>query len=306
MIQITQPAPRAVMQALESLGPVTIAPVDGVADGTRALIVTVEDRLDAGAISALPTTVGLIASYAVGVDHIDIKAAAARGIKVSNTPDVVAIATAETAMLCLLGAARRARDAQAMLYSGQWSGFSISDMLGHELAGRRLGIVGLGAIGREMAIRAAAFGMEIHYHNRHKRDSAPKGWTYHDSLESMMRAVDTVSLHCPLTADTTHLINRKRLSWLKRGAILVNTARGPVVKDDALIEALQSGHLAAAGLDVFTGEPEIDERYYALNNVFLLPHIGTQTLETRTAMGLLVARNIDAFLNGGDLPSQVG
>lgn len=277
------------------------------AAGKDALLVTVPDRLDAELIAALPASVRIIATYSVGYEHIDIGAAAKRGIPVTNTPDVLTDATAEIAFLLLLGAARGAGLGEAIIRQDSWTSWSLTSMLGTQVSGKRLGIVGMGRIGRAMAKRARAFEMTIHYHNRHRLPpELEDGATYHDSLEGLFAQSDFLSLHCASTPQTRGLINRESLAHLPQGAILVNTARGDIVDDDALIEALSSGRLAAAGLDVFNGEPAIDPRYRSLSNTFLLPHLGSATRETRDAMGFRALDNLDAFFAGRTPPDLVG
>lgn len=269
------------------------------AAGKDGLLVTVTDRIDGDLIRALPETVKIIATFSVGYDHIDIAAAKTRGIAVTNTPDVLTDATAEIAMLLMLGAARNATSAIATLRGGQWKNWAPTGMLGMELTGKRLGILGLGRIGRATAQRARAFGMKVNYHNRRRLDQAEEaGAIFHDSAESLFRVSDVLSLHCASTPETRRIVNRRTIALLPENAIVVNTARGDIIEDDALIEALASGRLAAAGLDVFTNEPNIDPRYLDLPNAFLLPHLGSATRETRNAMGFRALDNLDAFFAG--------
>lgn len=269
------------------------------AAGKDGLLVTVTDRIDGDLIRALPETVKIIATFSVGYDHIDIAAAKARGIAVTNTPDVLTDATAEIALLLMLGAARNATSAIATLRSRQWKNWAPTGMLGMELTGKRLGILGLGRIGRATALRARAFGMEVHYHNRRRLDPAEEaGAIFHDCAESLFRVSDVLSLHCASTPETRRIVNRDTIALLPENAIVVNTARGDIVDDGALIEALASGRLAAAGLDVFTNEPNLDPRYLDLPNAFLLPHLGSATRETRNAMGFRALDNLDAFFAG--------
>jgi lactate dehydrogenase-like 2-hydroxyacid dehydrogenase len=279
---------------------------DGIlsgAAGKDGLLVTVTDRIDADLIRALPPSVKIIATFSVGYDHIDIAAAKARGIAVTNTPDVLTDATAEIALLLMLGAARQATSAIATLRSGQWKNWAPTGMLGMELTGKRLGILGLGRIGRATAHRARAFGMEVHYHNRRRLDPAQEaGATYHADIERLFRVSDVLSLHCASTPETRRIVNRATIALLPQNAIVVNTARGDIVDDEALIEALASGRLAAAGLDVFANEPSLDPRYLDLPNAFLLPHLGSATRETRNAMGFRALDNLDAFFAGRTPP----
>ena len=275
------------------------------AHGKDGLLVTVTDRIDGDLIRTLPDSVKIIATFSVGYDHIDVSAAKARGIAVTNTPDVLTDATAEIALLLMLGAARNATAAIATLRSGGWKNWAPTGMLGVELTGRRLGILGLGRIGRATALRARSFGMEIHYHNRHRlgpEDEA--GAVFHSTAESLFHVSDVLSLHCASTPETRRIVNRDTIALLPENAIVVNTARGDIVDDDALIEALASRRLAAAGLDVFTNEPNLDQRYLELPNAFLLPHLGSATLETRNAMGFRALDNLDAFF-AGDNPRDL-
>ncbi len=269
------------------------------ADGAAALLVTPADKMDAAAINSLPDTISVIATFSVGYEHIDLKAAAARGMKVCNTPDVLTAATADLTLLLILAATRRAREGQNLLYSGAWRGLRPTQLLGSQITAKRLGIIGMGRIGAAVATRAQAFGMEVYYHNRRPApDGLGTGAVYLPSLNELLSQSDVLSLHCPLTPETTNILNRQSIDRLPSGAIVINTARGPLIDDDALIAALSSSQVAAAGLDVYANEPNLDQRYLALNNVFLLPHLGSATVETRTAMGMLAIDGIDAVLAG--------
>ncbi|ABS64415.1 Glyoxylate reductase [Parvibaculum lavamentivorans DS-1] len=269
------------------------------AQGAEGLLATVTDRLDAALVAALPVSIRIISTFSVGYDHIDIPAATARGIAVTNTPDVLTDATAEIALLLMLGAARGATPAISALREGRWNNWAPTGMLGIELAGKRLGILGLGRIGRATAARARAFGMEIHYHSRRRvSPELEAGATYHADPAALFRVSDVLSIHCASTPETRCLVNRDTLALLPPNAIVVNTARGDIVNDDALIEALSSGRIAAAGLDVFNNEPNFHPGYLALSNAFLLPHLGSATLETRNAMGFRALDNLDAFFAG--------
>jgi lactate dehydrogenase-like 2-hydroxyacid dehydrogenase len=275
------------------------------AAGMDGLLVTVTDRINAALIQALPESIRIIATFSVGYDHIDVAAAKARGIIVTNTPDVLTDATAEIALLLMLGAARNATSSIAALRGGEWKNWAPTGMLGTELTGKRLGILGLGRIGRATALRARAFGMVIHYHSRTRLPAELEaGAIYHESVESLFHISDVLSIHCASTPETRDLINRDTIALLPEGAIIVNTARGDIVDDDALIAALTSGRLSAAGLDVFNNEPNLHPGYLSLPNAFLLPHLGSATLETRNAMGFRALDNLDAFFAGrtpGDL-----
>lgn len=269
------------------------------ATGAHAIIPCHTERLSAEVIARLPDSVRAICSFSVGYDHIDLAAARARGIVVTNTPDVLSNATAEVAMLLLLGAARRAHEGAHMLRSDSWGDWSATGQLGIEVTGKRLGIIGMGRVGQVMARRARGFDMQIHYHNRRRIDPGLEaGAEFHQDLMTMLPLCDFLSIHCPATPDTTGLINAARIACLPDAAVVINTARGAVVDDDALIAALQSGKLFAAGLDVFNNEPDIDPRYRDLDNTFLLPHIGSATRETRDAMGFRALDNLDAIMAG--------
>lgn len=271
-----------------------------------ALLVTVTDRIDRELIAALPASIRMIATFSVGYDQIDIKAASARGIAVSNTPDVLTDATADIALLLMLGAARGARGGEAAIRNAQWKNWAPTGYLGTHMTGKRLGIYGMGRIGRAVARRVRAFDMEIHYHNRTRLpQSQEDGAIFHDNVQSLFSASDFLSLHAASTPETRNIINRESLSWLPEGAILINTARGDLVDDDALISALANTSLAAAGLDVFRNEPDMDPRYRALPNTFLLPHLGSATLETRNAMGFCALDNLDAFFAGQTPPNLI-
>ena len=267
--------------------------------GMDGILASLGTRFDADVIGALPDSVKIIASISVGYDHIDVAAAKDRGIIVTNTPDVLTDATADIALLLLLGAARRGGEGHEMVKNSAWDGWGLEYMLGKDVTGARLGILGMGRIGRAMAQRARAFGMEIHYHNRTRLAAdLEQGAIYHDSLESLMGTSDFFSLHAASTPETRHIINKETLGYLPKGAVLINTARGDLVDDEALINALNTGGLFAAGLDVFEGEPAIHLGYRSLKNVFLLPHLGSATVNTRNAMGFRALDNLDAFFAG--------
>ena len=270
-----------------------------------AILCTVTDRIDADVIASLRPCVRLLANFGVGVSHIDLDAAKARGITVSNTPDVLTDATADIAMLLLLGAARRAGEGEAMMRARAWQGWAPTAMLGTHLGGKTLGIYGMGRIGEATASRAAAFGMRIVYHGRRPRDDLPFDAEFIADADAFWPRCDFLSLHAPLTDATRGLLGAVVIERLPQSAIVVNTARGELIDDDALIAALGSGRIAVAGLDVFTGEPAFDARYAALPNTFLLPHLGSATIETRTAMGLRALANADAFFAGNEMPDRV-
>lgn len=265
------------------------------------------EKFNADTIARLPTRVKAIANYSVGVDHVDLEAAKQKGIIVTNTPDVLSDATAEIAMLLMLGAARRASEGERLVRSQAWKDWSPAFMVGRQITGKRLGILGMGRVGRVVAERARGFEMTIHYHNRKPLPAEQSGEAeYHDSVEGLLAAVDVLSIHCPASAETRGLLNRERLALLHSDAILVNTSRGGVIDDDALVEALRGGGIAAAGLDVYNGEPDnIHPGYRELDNVFLLPHIGSATVETRLAMGERAIENLRAIFAGHEPGDRV-
>ena len=264
------------------------------------------DPLTADVIDRLPDSVGILATYSVGYEHIAVEAAKARGIVVTNTPHVLNDATADVAMLCLLGAARRGAEGDRMVRAGEWVGWHSTMMLGVHVSGKRLGIFGMGRIGRAVARRARGFDMEVHYHNRSRLASALEdGAVWHDTPESLLAASDFLSINAPSTPETRRFLDAGRIAHLPDGAVVVNTARGDLVDDDALIAALRSGKVAAAGLDVFAGEPNLDPRYRELDNTFLLPHLGSASAETRDAMGYCCLDNLDAFFAGRPCPNAL-
>ena len=265
------------------------------------------EKFNAQTIAQLSERVKAIANFSVGVDHVDLEAAKKRNIIVTNTPDVLSDATAEIAMLLILGAARRASEGERLVRSQQWRDWSPAFMVGQQVTGKRLGILGMGRVGRVVAKRARGFDMTIHYHNRRPLDSiATDEAVYHASVEELLAAVDIVSIHCPATDATKGLINQKRLALMHQKAILVNTSRGGVINDDDLVEALKSRSIAAAGLDVFNGEPDsIHAGYRDLDNSFLLPHIGSATEQTRDAMGFRAIDNLVAIFNGNEPVDRV-
>ncbi|MCA3556042.1 D-glycerate dehydrogenase [Aestuariivirga sp.] len=263
------------------------------------LLLTSFDKLGPEFIPALPPSIRIIATHSVGYDHLSIPQAEARGIAVTNTPGVLTDATADIALLLMLGAARGASWGDRMVRENRWGETTLVSPMGFDVSGRRLGILGMGRIGQAVAKRARAFGMAIHYHARKPvaAEQAP-GAAYHARFADMLPNIDFLSVNCASTADTRGMVNAEAMALLPRGAILVNTARGDIVEDEALIAALASGHLAAAGLDVFRGEPQIDPRYRSLENVFLLPHLGSATPRTRSAMGHKCIDNLEQFFRG--------
>jgi lactate dehydrogenase-like 2-hydroxyacid dehydrogenase len=276
------------------------------AEGADALFITPADRLDSGFFQKVSPTVKIIATYSVGLEHIDLEAAARRRIPIAYTPGVNSEATADIAMLLLLGASRRAYEAQELVRTGAWRPLSSDMLLGWQVGGKVLGIFGMGRVGQALARRARGFGMKIHYFTPSELSAEIAGdAVYHKEPSDLLRVSQFLSLHAPETGQTRHFLNSKAISLLPLGAIVVNTARGGLVVDDDLIAALKSGRIAAAGLDVFEGEPKLNPEYVALRNTFLLPHIGSATIETRTAMGMLALDNVDAVLNGKPAPSLV-
>ncbi len=275
---------------------------------TDVLVPTVTDKVDADLIAKAGSQLRLIASFGTGVDHIDLAAAKARGITVTNTPGVLTEDTADVTMALILAVPRRIAEGDALARSGQWQGWSPTGMLGHRINGKRLGIVGMGRIGEAVARRARGFGLSVHYHNRkpvHPETEAELEATYWESLEQMLARVDIVSVNCPHTSATNHLLSRERLSLMQRSAYLVNTSRGEVVDEIALADLLAQRHIAGAGLDVYSSEPEIPAGLRELPNVVLLPHIGSATIEGRLQMGDKVIINVQTFWDGHTPPDRV-
>lgn len=257
------------------------------------------EHFDAETVARLDRRVKIIANHSVGTDHCDLDALKARGIVVTNTPDVLSKATAEIALLLMLAAARRAGEGDRLVRAGAWDSWSPSFMVGTQMTDKRLGIIGMGRVGQAFAKLVEGFDMEIHYSNRRRLPpEQERGAIYHETVEDLLPHCDFVSLHCPATPETENLMNAERLALLPDGAILVNTARGKLVDEDALIAALKSRKLAAAGLDVFKTEPGGNPAFAALDNIFMLPHIGSATRETRDAMGFRALDNLDAFFAG--------
>jgi lactate dehydrogenase-like 2-hydroxyacid dehydrogenase len=276
------------------------------AEGADALFITLADQLDSEFFQKVSSTVRIIATYSVGFEHIDLEAAARRKIPIAYTPGVNNEATADIAMLLLLGASRRAYEAQELVRTGAWKPMSPDMLLGWQVGGKVLGILGMGRVGQAVARRARGFGMKIHYHDRSELPAEIAGdAVYHKDPSDLLRVSQFLSLHAPETSQTRHFLNAKAIGLLPLGAIVVNTARGGLVVDDDLIAALKGGRVAAAGLDVFEGEPKLNPEYVSLKNTFLLPHIGSATIETRTAMGMLALDNVDAVLNGRAAPTLV-
>ena len=286
--------------------PLTRAELARAAADTDVLVPTVADAIDGALIAGAGERLALIANFGVGTNHIDLAAARARGMLVSNTPGVLTDDTADTTMALILWTPRRFADGERAIREAAWAGWSPSAMLGHRVTGKALGIVGMGRIGRAVAARAAGFGLKVHYHNRHRLPHAAEaGAVFHADLDTMLGAVDILSLNCPLTPATHHLIDARRLRLLPPHAYIVNTARGPLIDEAALADALEAGTIAGAGLDVFEAEPRIEPRLTRLPNVVLLPHMGSATFEGRRAMGEKVITNIRAWADGHRPPDQV-
>jgi glyoxylate reductase len=276
------------------------------AEGCAGVLCTPTEAMNAATIAALPETVGILATFSVGFDHIDLKAAEARGLIVTNTPDVLTDATADITMLLILGAARRAFEGQKMLYAGEWTGWRPTQLMGTQVTGKRLAILGMGRIGRAVAARARSFSMEIHYCNTTRLPpDLEVGALFHEDPEELLGHADFLSLNCPATPETHQFLNAARIEKLPEGAIVVNSSRGAVIDDEALIAALARGRVAAAGLDVYDGEPKVNPGYLDLDNVYLLPHLGSATVETRNAMGFKALDNPDAYFTDETLPSRV-
>ena len=275
---------------------------------TDVLVPTVTDKLTKDILSKAGDRLKLIASFGTGVDHIDLAAAKARGITVTNTPGVLSEDTADVAMALILSVPRRLVEGDSRARSGNWTGWSPTGMLGHRINGKRLGIIGMGQIGQAIARRARGFGMSVHYHNRkavHPAIEAELEATYWDNLDEMLRRMDIVSVNCPYTEATKGLVSAERLALMPEHAYLVNTARGEIVDEQALAHALETGAIAGAGLDVYADEPSIPKGLRARDNVVLLPHIGSATIEGRHAMGDKVIINIQTFLDGHTPPDRV-
>ena len=315
VILVTRKLPDAVEARLKSDYEARLNPDDALyskdelierVQGAQGILPCHTEKFDSDMIAQLPNDVKIIANFSVGVDHCDLAAAKDKGIVVTNTPDVLSDATAEIAILLLLGAARRAGEGETLVRTRTWKDWSPSFMVGVQVTGKRLGIVGMGRVGQMVARRAKCFGMEIHYHNRSRlAPDLEDGAIYHNNLEDMLPLCQFLSLNCPNTPETAGILNAGVISQLPDGAVVINTARGGVVDDDALIGALASGKLAAAGLDVFNNEPDIHTGYRDLKNTFLLPHIGSATAETRDAMGFRALDNLDAYFAGREPGDRV-
>jgi lactate dehydrogenase-like 2-hydroxyacid dehydrogenase len=317
-ILVTRRWPAAVEQVLAERFDVTLNEGDvpmtaeGLADALRtfdAVLPTVSDRLPAELFAGGGLRAKILGNYGVGYNHIDVAAAKAANIVVTNTPGVLTDCTADIAMTLLLAVARRAGEGERQVRAGEWTGWRPTHMIGSKVTGKTLGIIGFGRIGKAMAKRCHfGFDMDVVFYNRSRIDPAEAsryGARQLDTVEDVLRASDFVSLHCPGGGENRHLINAQRLALMKPGAYLINTARGDVIDEAALVAALESGVIRGAGLDVFEAEPNVPERLRRLENVVLLPHLGSATEETRVAMGMKVVDNVTAFFEGREPPDRV-
>lgn len=316
-VVVTRELAEAVMVRMEQLFDTTLNRGDVPMDRARlaaamadcdVFVPTVTDNIDAELIAGAGDRLKLIANFGAGVNHIDLKAARARGIVVTNTPGVLTEDTADITMALILAVPRRLGEGERLVRAGEWKGWAPGGMLGHRIGGKALGIVGMGRIGRAVAARARAFNLSIHYHNRHRLPASVElelGATWHESLDEMLAAIDILTIHTPRNADSENLIDARRLGLMKSTACIINTARGGIVDEDALIDALENGRLTGAGLDVWKFEPEIDPRLLALPNVMMIPHMGSATYEGRMAMGEKVIANIRMWADGHRPPDQV-
>ena len=301
-------------EKLQSLFEVTLNKDDKIytpqeiIDGSKnydGILSSVTDPINADTISKLSSSIKIIANGAVGFGNIDIQAAKAKGITVTNTQDVLTDATADIQILLLLGASRRAYEGRIAAETQNWK-WSFDFLLGKQMSNKRLGILGMGRIGRAVAKRAKAFGMEIHYHNRSKLSSdLEDGAIYHRDIKSLFEKSEFLSINCPATPETKNLINKETLSYLEENTVIGNAARGDVVDDDAMVEALKNGKVFAYGLDVYNGEPKIHPEYLKLKNIFLLPHLGSATKRTRWDMAYRATKNLEDFFSGKKPQDQV-
>jgi glyoxylate reductase len=288
--------------------PMTQAQLVAAVKQAEVLVPTVTDRIDAGVLAQAGPDLRLIASFGTGVDHIDLATARQRGITVTNTPGVLTEDTADMTMALILAVSRRLSEGERLVRDGKWQGWGPTFMLGHRIWGKRLGIIGMGRIGQAVARRAKGFGLSIHYHNRrrvHPEIEQELEATYWESLDQMLAHMDVVSVNCPHTPATYHLLSARRLKLLRRQAIIVNTARGEVIDENTLTRMLAANEIAGAGLDVFEHEPAVNPKLLRLDNVVLLPHMGSATLEGRIDMGEKVIINIKTFADGHRPPDRV-
>lgn len=264
------------------------------------------EHFSADVATRLDSRLRIIANHSVGTDHCDLPALKARGITITNTPGVLADATAELAFMLMLSAARHGVRGDRIVRSGAWDFWSPAFLVGKQITGARLGIVGMGGVGRSLARKARGFDMEIHYHNRRRLEADQEaGAIYHDTLESLLEVSDFLSLNCPATPDTTGLMNAERLAQMPQGSILINAARGSLIDENALVDAIESGHLAAAGLDCFREEPGGNPAFESHENIVMMPHVGSATVRTRDAMGFKALDNLDAFFSGNRPPDAL-
>ena len=288
--------------------PLSQAQLIAAAKEADVLVPTVTDRIDSAVLSQAGPKLRLIASFGTGVDHIDLATARQRGITVTNTPGVLTEDTADMTMALILAVPRRLSEGERLIRSGNWSGWGPTTMLGHRIWGKRLGIIGMGGIGTAVARRARGFGLAIHYHNRkpvHPDLEIELEATYWESLDQMLARMDIISINCPHTPATYHLLSARRLKLLQRQTYIVNTSRGEVIDENALTRMLEKGEIAGAGLDVFEHEPAVNPRLLRLDNVCLLPHMGSATMEGRIDMGEKVIINIKTFADGHRPPDRV-
>ncbi|MFN3749413.1 MAG: 2-hydroxyacid dehydrogenase [Sphingorhabdus sp.] len=282
--------------------------IAGIMQDADILVPTVTDRIDAELIARAPASLKMFANFGAGVNHIDLAAAKSKGILVTNTPGVFTDDTADLTMALILNVPRRLGEGHRLMRSGEWKGWTPTGMLGHRIGGKTLGIIGFGRIGEAVALRARAFGLNIIYNKRQRLPASVEeelGVTFEPDLDRLIAKSDIITLHCPLTAETNKLMSRERIGLMKRDAYLINSSRGELVDEDALIEALTRGRIAGAGLDVYNHEPAIDPRFLAIPNVVLLPHLGSATYEGREASGEKVIANIRIFSDGHRPPDQV-
>ena len=276
-----------------------------LSQGCDAILTSLTEKMDEDTINKLPDSIKVISNFAVGFGNIDLEAAKKRGIAVTNTPDVLTDATAEIAMLLILGSARRAPEGIAHAKNNDWK-WSADFLIGKQLTGARLGILGMGRIGRAVAKLAKAFGMIIHYHNRSKLSpELEDGAIYHDSIKSLFSVSDILSINCPTTKETVNIINKETLEYFPTGAIITNSARGDMIDDDAMIDALTRRKIYAVGLDVYKNEPKLNPGYLKIKDAFILPHLGSATKETRTAMANLAIDNLEEFFQTGNCKNRV-
>jgi len=276
------------------------------ASGAQAILPCHTEHFSADVFQQLPAEVKIIANFSVGFDHVDVEAARKKGVVVTNTPDVLSDATAELTMMLMIGAARRASEGEKLVREGKWKDWSPAFMVGTQVTGKRLGILGMGRVGQVVAKRARGFDMTIHYHDvRRLPPEREAGAIFHETSEDLLPHCDFLSIHCNVTPATRGLMDARRFSLLPDGAIFVNAARGAIVDDEALIAALTSGKLRAAGIDAYNNEPKVDQRLVALSNTFLMPHIGSATAETRDAMGFRALDNLDAYFAGREPHDRV-